>query len=245
MKNQLKLIRTVALMFLLLPLLSSCEKDKSPAVVKDFEGNIYPTVKIGTQEWMAENLKSVKLNDGTDITNVADHNEWAILNTAAYSWYDNNESDYKDTYGALYNWYAVNSGKLCPVGWHVPSDVEWTVLQTYLLENGYNFDGTTEGNKYALALASKTGWNQSDVQGAVGSLDFAEKRNTTSFNALPGGVRDANQKIFGSLGNYGMWWTSTEIDDGNAWDRGLASGYTSLGAGNVLKSHGFSVRCIK
>jgi uncharacterized protein (TIGR02145 family) len=236
---------SVIIIFSFSAFICSCEKDSAQKGIRDFEGNFYPTVKIGTQEWMSENLRSVKFNDGTNIENVEGHNEWAALSTAAYCWYNNDEVNYKDTYGALYNWYAVNSGILCPTGWHIPTDEEWTILQEYLIKNGYNFDGSTTDNKYALALSSKTGWNLSDVEGAVGSLDYPNKRNTTGFNALPGGVRDANQKIFGSIGNYGMWWTSSETNYDNAWDRGLATGEISLNKGNVLKVHGFSVRCVK
>jgi uncharacterized protein (TIGR02145 family) len=213
--------------------------------VIDYDGNFYETVKIGTQEWMAENLKVTKLNDGTDIPNVTDDFEWSALTTGALCWYDNNESANKNTYGALYNWYAVSSGNLCPQDWHVASDLEWSTLENYLANNNYNYDGSSGSNNYAIALASINGWTTSQETGAVGNTDFPEKRNSTGFNALPGGVRDANQHIFGSIGNYGMWWTSTENNSSEAWDRGLASGYSSVGRATVLKVHGFSVRCLK
>jgi uncharacterized protein (TIGR02145 family) len=244
MKKQMQLIG-FAVNILLVLLISCDKKDDVQSRVRDIDGNFYETIKIGSQEWMAENLKTTKLKDGTDIPNVTDDSEWSALTSAAMCWYDNNESVNKNTYGALYNWYATSSGILCPQGWHAPTDLEWTTLENYLADNGYNYDGSTGSNSYAIALASVTGWSSSQVMGAVGNTDFPEKRNSTGFNALPGGVRDANQHIFGSIGNYGMWWTTTELDSDTGWDRGLATGFSNVGRANVLKVHGFSVRCLK
>ena len=103
----------------------------TPNVV-DIDGNVYHTVTIGTQVWMVENLKTTRYNDGTAIPLVTDGTAWAALTTPGYCWYNNDSATYKNTYGALYNWYAVNTGKLAPTGWHVPTDSEWTVLTTYL-----------------------------------------------------------------------------------------------------------------
>ena len=103
----------------------------TPNVV-DIDGNVYHTVTIGTQVWMVENLKTTKYNDGTAIPLVTDNTAWGALTTPGYCWYNNDSATYKNTYGALYNWYAVNTGKLAPTGWHVPTDSEWTVLTTYL-----------------------------------------------------------------------------------------------------------------
>jgi uncharacterized protein (TIGR02145 family) len=215
------------------------------AVILDYDGNSYSAVKIGDQLWTVENLKTSTFNDGTEIVNETDDLAWSELNTSAYCWYQNDATSNKDTYGALYNWYAVNSGKLCPTGWHVPDNDEWTALETFLITNGYNYDGSTVENRCAKALASATGWNSSAMEGAVGNTDYSDKRNVTGFTALPGGVRDANQRIFGSIGNYGMWWTASEDSPATAWDRGLANSTNSIGRLNVLKSHGFSVRCLK
>ncbi len=103
----------------------------SPLTISDADGNTYATVAIGTQVWMKENLKSTKYNDGTSISLVTVASDWTALRTHGYCWYDNNVS-YQNIYGALYNWYTVNSGKLCPSGWHVPTDNEWTTLINYL-----------------------------------------------------------------------------------------------------------------
>ena len=101
-------------------------------VVQDIDGNNYLTVTIGTQIWMAENLRTTKYNDGTAIPLVTDNTTWANLTTPAYCWYNNDAKTNGSTYGALYNWYSVNTKKLCPTGWHVPNDTEWTTLTTYL-----------------------------------------------------------------------------------------------------------------
>ena len=121
----------------------------------DADGNSYKVVKIGDQTWMDENLKTTKFNDGTAIPYTKDNSVWSasvLASTPAYCWYS--DDTYQNAYGALYNWYAVNTGKLAPVGWHVATDDEWTILGNYLMANGYNYDGTTTSNKYAKSLAT-------------------------------------------------------------------------------------------
>ena len=152
-------------------LANSCKKDDLS--VKDGDGNTYSTVTIGTQIWLGENLKTTKYNDKTEIPLVTDDTEWEGLTTPGYCWYNNNSS-YKNTYGALYNWYAVNTGKLCPSGWHVPSNTEWTALEDYLIANGFNYDGSDTGNKIAKSLASASGWQISMETGAPGNTDFPD-----------------------------------------------------------------------
>jgi len=125
--------------------------------VKDADGNVYQSVRIGSQVWTVENLKTTKYNDGTAIPNVTDSTEWIELTTGSYCYYANNP-DNKAKYGALYNWHAVNTGKLAPEGWRVPTDAEWDTLKNYLITNGYNWDGTTTGNKIGKALAARTDW---------------------------------------------------------------------------------------
>lgn len=118
---------------LLLMITSSCKKkeDSIPlemGTVTDVEGNVYKTVKIGNQWWMAENLKTTRYSDGTKIPHVPDSLMWINLTTPAYCCYHNDAITYKNTYGALYNWFTINTGKLAPKGWHIPTDVEWTAL---------------------------------------------------------------------------------------------------------------------
>src|SRR5674476_633708 len=127
-----KKFNLLAIFAILLMFASSFTEGDSSNTVTDIEGNVYHTVKIGTQTWMVENLKTTKYKDGTAIPLVTDNKVWINLPTPAYCWYDNDATTYKNTYGALYNWYAVNTGKLAPTGWHIPTDAEWTTLQNYV-----------------------------------------------------------------------------------------------------------------
>jgi uncharacterized protein (TIGR02145 family) len=122
----------------------------------DADKQNYPIVKIGTQWWIAENLKTTKYRDGAAIPNVTDNTTWDDLTSGAYCW-NRNDTGNKAIYGALYNWYAVNTGKLCPTGWHVPSDAEWDVLYNYLTNNGYGYQGSS--SDVAKSMAAKTNWN--------------------------------------------------------------------------------------
>jgi uncharacterized protein (TIGR02145 family) len=215
-------------------------------IITDIDGNVYNTVTIGTQCWMSVNLKTTKYNNGDPIPTETDNDIWSTLTIGAYCWYNNDEAANKTAFGALYNWYSVSDTRsLCPTGWHVPANAEWTVLEDFLVSNGYNFDGSLVGNKCSKALASSTGWNFYATIGAAGNTDYASKRNATGFTGLPGGVRDANAKMFGSLGNFGIWWSTSEDSPTTAWDRGIDYRYSSLERQNVNKSHGFSVRCLK
>ena len=225
--------------------------------MNDIEGNTYKTVVIGTQTWMAENLKVTKYNDGASIPNVTEAGVpegsygWRNLTTPAYCWHDNDIN--KSTYGALYNWYAVETEKLCPTGWHVPSDEEWTVLTNYLAENGYNYDGTIadaadseadKRGKIAKAMASSSGWVSVSSTGSVGDSDFSEYRNKSGFTALPGGSRFSSGN-FNSDGNYGYWWSATEGIADNAWTRGVDYRGSNVYRNSNNKEVGFSVRCVR
>jgi len=233
---------------ILLLITNSCEKvpDDTSILVTDVDGNVYHTVTIGTQIWMVENLRTTKYNDGNNIPSIDESAAWSALTAPGTCTYNNTTNDeIINRYGRLYNWYSVNTGMLCPPGWHVPTDAEWTILDNYLMANGFNYDNSTTGNKYAKALASRAGWASSSVTGTAGNTDFNAKRNRTGFTALPAGVRDANQRIFGSFGNYGTWWSSSEGNTLNAWNRGVDYSLSSVGRFSVLKSHGYSVRCLK
>jgi uncharacterized protein (TIGR02145 family) len=212
--------------------------------ISDIDGNYYTTFTIGTQTWIAQNLKTTKYKDGTAIPLVTDNTDWSNLITSGYCWYDNNEAIYKNTHGALYNWYTVNTGNLCPNGWHVSTDADWTTLENYLIANSYNYDGTTTGNKIAKSLASITGWTSSATTGAVGNTDYPAKRNATGFTALPGGYR-YETGIFVGTGIGGYRWSATETNASNAWFRGLASSSLSDDRNNMSKKNGFSIRCLK
>ena len=195
----------------------------STGSVLDYEGNSYQIVIIGTQVWMAENLKVTKLNDGTDIQLVTDNIIWTNTKTPGYCWY-NNDINNKGTYGALYNWYCVGTGKLCPIGWHVPSDSEWAKLITYLGED-------VAGSK--LKESGLTHWNSPN-----------ESTNETYFTALPGGYRGSNG-VFYDIGIWGSWYTSTEDGLSSCWTYGIINSNTSIFRSNGYKWGGDSVRCIK
>lgn len=215
----------------------------------DIDGNLYKAVLIGDQIWMAENLKTTKYNDGTDIPLVTDNEVWAYLTTPAYCWYNDDEATYKDDYGALYNWYTVEQGNVCPSGWHIPSVSDWEQLKSYLINNGFTYDGSTglSANKIAKAMGSLYNWDSSTTEGAIGNTDYPEYRNKSGFAAMPGGWRTIHfGGGFGAIGQYGTWWTSEELHTTSAYIYQLSYDLPSLqGDGGFDKSHGLSVRCIK
>ena len=194
--------------------------------IKDIDGNYYKIITIGTQVWMAENLKTTKYNDGTSIPLVTDVTEWSGLSGPGYCWYNNDDKTYKDTYGALYNWYTVNTDNLCPSGWHVSTDEEWTVLIDYL-------GGKNEvGGK--LKETGTTHWDSPNT-GAT---------NETGFTGLPGGFR-LSSGDFNNIGDSGFWWSATEIGNTTAWRRKLSRSSTSVYRDGSNKEFGFSVRCLR
>ena len=131
-------------MGLVLILSYGCTKDNNnnpSSSITDTDGNVYTSVAIGTQVWMVENLKTTKYNDNSAIPLVTDNTAWGNLSTSGYCWYSNDIAN-KTAYGALYNWYAVNTSKLCPTGWHVPIDAEWKILERNLGMNNSDADAT-------------------------------------------------------------------------------------------------------
>jgi uncharacterized protein (TIGR02145 family) len=194
--------------------------------VTDVEGNSYNTITIGTQTWMAENLKTTKLNDGTNIPLVTNGTTWGTLSTPAYCWFNNDEASYKVTYGALYNWYTANTGKLCPSGWHIPSDPEWTTLTDYL--GGLSIAGGK------MKEAGTSHWISPNI-GAT---------NESGFTGLPAGYRDKTSGFL-NIGTYALWWASTGINSTDSWGRGLYNLDATVYRYNYYNNHGFSVRCIK
>lgn len=199
--------------------------------VTDIDGNYYKTIQIGTQTWMAENLRTSKFNTGTNIPLVTDGTVWSNLTTPAYCWYNNDASVNKVMYGALYNWYAINTGNLCPIGWHVSSDSEWETLVWYL--------GSI--SDFFQKKLKETGTNHwlSNPPGEI-----HDATNSSGFTALPGGMNSGNGG-FWFLKSQGFWWTSTEVNLTTAASRTL---YFSP-MGGLFEAHvkclGFSVRCVK
>jgi len=194
--------------------------------VKDIDGNIYNTVKIGSQLWMSSNLMTTKLNDGTPIFNATDASVWSTITAPGYCWYANNQSAYASTRGALYNWYTVETGKLCPAGWHVPQSAEWDALITYL--GGV----TVAGGK--LKEAGTSHWTGND----------AGSNNETKFTALPGGYR-MYDGLFYSINTDGRWWSINNYDETDSWYFYIHS--SNLWAMTMYSGYryGFSVRCLR
>jgi uncharacterized protein (TIGR02145 family) len=219
------------------------------------DGKVYKTVTIGEQVWMTENLAYLPSVVGPGKGS----------NSTAYYYvygYDGTDVDAAKatsnytTYGVLYNWPAAMSGAasssadpsgvqgICPTGWHLPSGAEWTQLEEYLIANGYNYDGTTTGNKIAKSMANYSGWNTSTVTGAIGNTDYPEYWNKSGFSALPGGYRHFNG-TFGYLGTIGYWWSSTEGNSNHAWNRNLGGNNSNVYRGSTNKEGGLSVRCLR
>jgi uncharacterized protein (TIGR02145 family) len=195
--------------------------------VADADGNLYNTLYIGSQIWMTANLKTSKYNDNTIIPNVIENAGWSSLSTPAYCWYNNNEG-LSGNYGALYNWFAVNTGKLCPVGWHVPTELEWITLTNFL-----------NGEYVAGGKLKEIGTNHWISPNTGASDDF-------HFTALPSGYRTGLEEgSFRALGYLDYYWASTEDNSTNGRARLLTFDSSDLAPGAGLKKNGYSVRCIK
>jgi uncharacterized protein (TIGR02145 family) len=202
--------------------------------VTDVEGNKYATIQICSQTWMAENLRTTKYNDGTQIPHIKDVKEWDNLITGAFSAYDNFAENSK-VYGMLYNWYTTHNGKLCPKGWHIPTDEEWKELEVCLSNNA-------GGKLKATGKSSdQTGLWESPNEGAT---------NESGFAGLPGGGNITGS--FSWIGSSGYWWTATEYNTSTARLRSLryssnnisnSSSYYNYPGNN--KTDGMSCRCVR
>jgi uncharacterized protein (TIGR02145 family) len=213
--------------------------ESQPGVLKDVDGNLYTTIKIDAQVWMTENLKTTKYADGTTIPLVNTTSTWDALTATskAYCWYNDDIAN-KATYGALYTWAAAMNGAasvttnpsgvqgVCPTGWHLPSDAEWTQLTTYL--------GDTDVAGGKLKETGTTHWTSPNT-GAT---------NETGFTALPGGYRDGSGS-FNFIGSLGYWWCATEDDVEFARFRCMYGGSSTVGRGGYRKEVGTSVRCVR
>jgi len=201
--------------------------------VTDIDGNVYETVQIGDQLWMAENLKVTHYNDGTEIPTGYSDDDWAGLSTGAYAVYGDNESN-ADTYGYLYNWYAVDDDRgVCPASWHVPTDGEYTALSDYLGGTsvaGGKLKECTEGS------CPESEYWYSPNTGAT---------NESGFTALPGGAHYYYYGYYDHMGYYGYFWSSTEFSNSNPGYRSLYSGNSEIYRYFNYKRSGFSVRCIR
>lgn len=208
-----------------------------PGVI-DVDGNVYDIVTIGSQIWMAENLKVTHFQNGNPITNIMDNTEWKNATSSAFCNY-NNDINNASLYGCLYNWYAVSDSRnIAPVGWHVPTDDDWKLLEMYLgmtqvQADGVGMRGTTEGGK--LKESGTTHWNSPNT-GAT---------NSSGFTCLPGVLRYYLGAFNTDLGNNAYLWSSTEQDANNAWGRHLYYNFANSDRGYYYKYGGYSVRCVK
>jgi uncharacterized protein (TIGR02145 family) len=197
------------------------------SVVIDIDGNVYRTVTIGDQAWLGENLRVTRYRNGSVIPYVVDDSLWSVLTSGAYCWGSEDTASYKATYGALYNFYAVNdSCGLCPKGWHVATEAEWLNMEAYL-----------GGPAAAGGKAKESGtvhWNRPNV-GAT---------NESGFTGLPAGGRGRVGGP-GEIGNYATWWSATAHDSAYAWHWGLYTGNAKVRSNPGHKASGFSVRCVK
>ena len=246
-----KLFSISVLLLCAILLLNSCKKENSDnptngkttdvfnpnvsyGTITDQDGNVYKTVTIGTQTWMAENLRTTRFRDGTAIPNVTDNTSWLNLTNGAYCTYKNTiKLDSIATFGRLYNGYVItDSRNIAPAGWHVPTDAEWTTLTTYL--GGYRVAGGK------MKEAGTTHWIDPNL-GAT---------NESGFSGTPTGVRHFVY-AFSALGSVGDYWSSTQGLDQNGgspnalWNIELSNDYAICNRSCDSKLFGFAVRLIK
>lgn len=203
------------------------------SVVVDIEGNRYTTVQIGNQVWMAENLRTTTLNDGKPITLIIENNSWGNRKKPAYCWYNNSPETYKSTYGALYNYHAIRTDNLCPLGWHVPSLEEWIRLVDFL-------GGKEAGGK--LKEVGSVHWKHPN-KGAT---------NSSGFTVLPGGRRSGWDGSFFQIGMESEFWSSTQdmeesrkLNDKVGYTLNFNNFNDEIRVAGENSTNGFSVRCVK
>jgi uncharacterized protein (TIGR02145 family) len=229
------------------------EMCKEAAVVIDIDGNEYQAVTIGNQIWTIENVRTTTYTDGDEIPVVDDNEQWASATTGACSAVAHSaDGDSTELFGLFYNWHAVSTGKLAPQGWHVATDEEWDTLRSYLISNGYNWDGTTsdhpiyqtrpEFNKSGKSIASRLHWKESTIEGTIGNE--CRTNNRTGFNALPGGYRDTDG-TYRLTGVYTVFWTSTIHDSLQALCRDISHERAGIYRGSAQMNFGAMVRLVK
>jgi uncharacterized protein (TIGR02145 family) len=192
---------------------------------------------------MKENLKTTNYKNGTAIPNVTNGTTWQNLTTGAYVWY-NNDINWKENYGALYNWFStIDPNGLCPTGWHVPTNADWSDLSNIIgggsSPHGNKLKSCRQVNSPLGGGCNTTAhprWNEHIIY--HGTDDYG-------FSGLPGGIRNYYDGTFSSIGAYGYWWSSSEYSSTAAWYYGLSYDYGAMSAGTPSKAVGFSVRCLR
>ena len=213
--------------------MTGCKKE-DPITLIDVDGNTYLATTIGNQIWMTENLKTTRFNDKSAITLVSSSSTWISTTRPSYCWFSN-DTLYKALYGAIYNYFAVQSGKLCPSGWHVPTNDEFKALEkslgmTQAETDSLGWRGTDQGKK----MKSRTGWK-----------DNGNGTNRSGFNGLPGGYRYGVDGGFNDLGAVSYWWTSTKKSATLGLYRRLDYNKSQVYAEGVKLQAGKYVRCVK
>jgi len=200
-------------------------------VCEDIDGNVYETVWIGEQLWMAENLKVTHYNNGDAITHITNEEHWGSLDEGQYGVYDDEPTN-ANIYGNIYNWAVIGDIRgICPVGWHVPSDDEYTVLTDFLGGE------SVAGGK--MKEAGLEHWNYDSDQISL------EATNESGFTGLPAGHRNTNSGDYIYMGFYGYFWSSTENGSDLAWRRYLFHYSSGVARDTFGKPNGFSIRCLR
>ncbi len=211
-------------------LITACDKGSNPGPktpLTDVDGNEYDTVKINSQFWMQQNLRTSHYRNGDKIPEITSMSIWSSLTSGAWCWYNNDSVQYASTYGKLYNWYAVNDPRgLAPEGWHIPLNSEWTSLSTSL------------GGDVIAGVEMKEAGTQHWLSPNTGAT------NSSRFTGLPGGYCN-KAGIFENIGRYGVWWSSTENNSIFAFYRYLNYSIPDFAGDFDDKHSGFSVRCIR
>ncbi len=193
----------------------------------DADGNIYHTVKIGGQVWTAENLRTTKYNDGSSIPLAKDSAAWGNLTGPGYCYYNNTtDGDTIKKFGALYNWYAVDTKRLAPKGWHVPTDQEWSTLTSFL------------GGEAVAGGKLKEAGTKHWITPNTGAT------NSAGFSALPAGYRGYDG-TFHYVRGYGGWWSSTASDTTFSWFRSMYYSNADVFRRDYYENYGFSIRCVR
>jgi len=229
-----------AILCVMILIVTGCYPVEQPifgGTVNDIDGNVYHTVTIGKQTWMIENLKVTHFNDSTAITMVSDSAVWTSTKSAAYCWYKNDSTSFKATFGALYNWYAANTGKLAPKGWHIPTDDEWFTLEKNVSQLNY------VSGSLAKILASKNYWISSQTSTSIGN--YPALNNSSGFTALPGGWRLNERTTFTKIDSIGAWWSSSAVSDTTAYNCSLANFLPTFEHAPCNFWAGLSIRCVK
>jgi uncharacterized protein (TIGR02145 family) len=208
-------------------ILCGCNKANKPVIpLTDIDGNTYKTVEIGTQTWMAENLKTSRFNNGTYIPLISDDGAWASLTTPGFCWYNNDSVSFKDTYGALYNGYTINTWNICPAGWHVPEKQELLTLRDFLGDSVI-VGGKLKETGTSHWLSPNTGAN-----------------NSSGFTALGSGIRYF-EGTYASVLSFTSFWSASGLSNDDTWYIGLYFNNSAFITNHISKKQGFSVRCLK